>query len=337
MICETMKESIFKKMVPFIALMKNLEQILTSCRKGIYRMAFIGLGIIQAMILHAQDVPSRPLSIPIYHPIVLNPAFVGSKDYTNISLTSKISKTFDYQMLNLHQRLTNSEGRYTNLGFGAYAFQEQLGDSWNAGLAVSGAYHFALDDQHLHNLGVGVTGKGIFFIPKHGEESLYDTLGTKFQPNMDLGIYYYGPQGFAGLSATSLFPGDKDSITSLYASVDREYHLYGGYKFILSKKSGIVLEPSILVSVNDNTISEPHLHLIPYLKVYLQNFYVGTYLRDLDILGFFFQYQFPRFYTGLFIEFPRIGYFNDDNIIFELSLGINLGKEGESFLQYRHW
>ena len=293
-----------------------------------------GVVMMSVICLDAQEVPSRPLSIPVYHPIVLNPAFVGSKDYTNISLTARIARTFDYQTLNLHQRITNKDGAYTRLGLGAYAFQEQLDNSWNSGVALSGAYHFALDHDHLHNLSLGVTAKGIFFAPKHGEEFPYDTLSSKFRPNMDAGIYYYSPKIFVGLSSTALFESD-DSIA--YARLNREYHLYGGYKFVVSKKSGIVIEPSLLLTVNDETISEPHKHLVPYLKVYLQNYYLGTYLKDLDIIALFFQYQFPRFNAGLFIEFPRIGNLNDDNIIFELSLGLNLGKEGETFLRYRHW
>ena len=92
-----------------------------------------------------------------------------------------------------------------------------------------------------------------------------------------------------------------------------------------------------MVSVNDSTLSEPHKHLVPYLKVYLQNFYIGTYMKSTDIFALFFQYQFPRFYTGVFLEFPRVGFLNNDNIIFEVSLGINLGQGGDKFLQYRHW
>jgi hypothetical protein len=270
----------------------------------------------------------------VYHPIVLNPAFVGSKDYTNITLTTKVSQTLDYQIVNLHHRISNQEGEYTNLGFGAYAFQEQLRDSWNAGVAVTGSYHFSLDQEHLHNLAVGVTGKAIYMAPKRGEEFLYDTLSASFRPNLDFGMYYYSPRVFAGISSTSLFEPDSSQEFSI---LDRSYHLYGGYKFVVSKNSGIVIEPSVLLSVNDETLSEPHVHLVPYLKVYLQSFYVGTYFKDLDSIALFFQYQFPRFHVGGFIQFPRIGFLNNDNIIFEVSFGVNLGKEGENFLRYRHW
>jgi hypothetical protein len=121
------------------------------------------------------------------------------------------------------------------------------------------------------------------------------------------------------------------------AHIPREYHLYGGYKFLLSRENSVVLEPSLLVSLNDTTFSELHKHLVPYLKLYLQNFYIGTYMKSLDTFALFFQYQFPRFYTGIFLEFPRVGFLNEDNIIFEISLGVNLDRGDQRFLQFRHW
>jgi len=299
---------------------------------------FTVLLILSGSILQGQNIPGKLLSIPVYNHMVLNPGYVGSKDFTNISLTTKAWKQPDSQLLNFHKRIKNADGSYSKVGMGAYVFQEQYNESWNSGFALSGAYHLALDKDQIHNLSAGLTMKGIFAVPKTGEENVVDSLTGKFIPNIDLGIYYYGPAGFAGLSTTSVFGSQNNEDSTLnYAHLDRSYHLYGGYKFQVSKKLGIVIEPSVLLSLSDNTISEPHKHLVPYLKVYLENFYLGSYLKDFDVLALFFQYQFPKFYTGIFLEFPRVGYRNDDNIIFELSLGMNLGSSGSSFLQYRHW
>jgi hypothetical protein len=294
-------------------------------------------GLAAGIPVMGQSVPSKPLSIPVYHQMILNPAFVGSKDYTSIAFTSKAFRNPDSQVLHLHKRLASSTGEFSNLGAGAYLFQEQLSESWNTGLALTGSYHFYLDDEKLHVIAAGVTAKGFFLVPKKDSESVPDSAGMVFRPNMDLGVYYYSPRAFAGLSSTTLFgTGVRDS-TMLYSYMDREYHLLGGFKFVIYEELGIVIEPSLQLSVNDQTIKEPHKHLIPYLKVYLQNFYLGTYLKDFDTFALYFEYQFPKFYAGAFLEFPRVGYLNDDNIIFEVSLGINIGKNTPSFLHYRHW
>ncbi len=296
-------------------------------------------GLMFSIMLAAQDVPSLPLSIPIYHPMVLNPAHVGSKDYTSIGFTSKVFQNWNSQLLNFHQRMTTSDGYFSKFGIGGYTFLEQLDQSWNTGVAIAGSYHYPVDVANLHNISGGASLKGLFNIPKSSGETSGDSLNSTFNPNMDIGVYYYGPTAFAGLSVTSLFGTGKSKDISYdsEAYVSREYHLWGGYKFLLSRNQGIVLEPSLLVSLNDSAFSEASKHMVPYLKLYMQNFYIGTYIESTDKFALFFQYQFPRFYTGLLLEFPRQDFLNDDNIIFEVTLGMNLGHEGPRFLHYRHW
>ena len=301
-------------------------------------MITMGLGF--SLGLFSQTVPSIPFSIPVNHPVLINPAFSGSKDFTNITLTSRVLK-FSSQALTLHKRLKARNGSYSRNGLGAFAFNEHFSTSWNTGFGLNGTYHLPLDQEHLHNISGGVSLKGIISGPKKSEMEAYDSAQIAFTPDLDLGIYYYGPHAYAGISVTSLFESSDqmDSLTRTYATIRRSYHLCAGYKFILYRDLGIVLEPSLLVSLNDETLKEPHRHITPYLKVYLQNFYLGTYfeVEDFDSISLFFQYQFPRWFTGLFIEFPRKGYLNDDNIVFELSVGVNLGRNDTKFLQHRHW
>lgn len=303
------------------------------------RLTAMAAGLAVCWSLTAQSVPSRPLSIPVYNPLVLNPAYAGSKDFTSISLTSRIYNVPDNQVITLHQRLSDPTGSFSGVGVGGYLFQEQNEHSWNMGIAGSGAYHFPLDQAKLHNIAVGATMKAILNIPKNKSELASDSLQTAFRPNMDLGLYYYGPTAFAGFSVTTLFGTrlKEDLTTASDSYIPREYNLYGGYKFLLSRENAIVLEPSLLLSVNDSTFSEAFDHLVPYLKLYLQNFYIGTYIKTLDTFALFFQYQFPRFYTGVFLEFPRVGFLNNDNIIFEISLGVNLGRGDRRFELIRHW
>lgn len=302
---------------------------------GIGLALFLILGT--GTLLLGQGAPSKLLSLPVYHPMVLNPGFAGSKDFTSISFTTKASKSPDTQILNFNSRLLSPDGQFSHLGVGAYAFQEQFNNSWNTGVALAGAYHFSLDRQKLNFLSLGATIKGVFAVPKESATPS-DSLSTKFRPNMDIGAYYYGPHVFAGISITTLFGTNTGGDSTLnYSDFDRQYNFQLGYKFLISKKLGIVIEPSLLTTLDKNTSSEPLNQIVPYLKVYLNNFYIGSYLKDLDIFALFFQYQFPKFYTGVFLQFPRVGYLNDENIIFEVSAGMNIGKGSPTFTQHRHW
>ena len=201
----------------------------------------MAVGVTVGCSLAAQSVPSRPLSIPAYHPMVLNPAYAGSKDFTSISLTSRIYNVPDNQILNFHQRLTGPAGDFSSLGVGGFLFQEQKENFWNMGLAGTVAYHQPLDQAKLHNISAGATLKAILITPKKNGENPMDSIQTAFRPNMDLGVYYYGPSAFAGVSVTTLFGTrqEEDLTAGSDSYIPREYHLYGGYKFLLSRKNAI--------------------------------------------------------------------------------------------------
>ena len=282
-------------------------------------------GISLSLALFGQAIPSGPLSIPVYHPVVLNPAYAGSKDFTHTTFTTKAVRNPYHLILSAHSRLMNSNASVSKFGLGGYTFLEQLEQSWSTGLSMAGSYHYTLDESRLHNLSGGAALKGIFSVPRSSDEAVGDTLSSTFNLDMDLGFYYYGPSAFGGISGTSLF------------DQSRGLHLYGGYKFLLNRNLAIVLEPSLLISFRGSTMGESNGQITPFLKLYMQNFYVGTYVKSDNLFALFFQYQFPRFYAGVFLEFPWKGYLNDDNIIFELSVGINLGLEKQKFLQHRHW
>ena len=114
------------------------------------RSLIILSGMFISALTTAQNIPSGPLSIPVYHPMVLNPAYVGSKDYTNVSFTTRAFKNWDNQLVHAHKRLASPDGSFSNFGVGGYTFVEQVDQSWNTGIAFAGAYHYSLDLSLIH-------------------------------------------------------------------------------------------------------------------------------------------------------------------------------------------
>lgn len=308
---------------------------------SLHRLVLTLAGFLAVSNLMAQMVPANPSSFTVYSPFLVNPAISGSKDFSNINLIARVNGSPGAQMATYTGRLPGktSDGVKTHTGFGlgGFFYNDEFVLSRNLGFGVSGAYHISLDQQKLSNLAIGAAFRGHYNLVSDEGES---TTGrsNSFTPNVDAGLYYYGPSAFAGISSTNLL-GTSDSTLAYgdEAYIPREYNFYGGYKFLLSRKNGIVLEPSLLISLNDSTLSEIGQHITPYLKLYMQNFYVGTYFEDFDHLAFFFQYQFPLFYSGVMVEFPRQGFLTSDNIIIELCLGINLGLDKDTFRKSRHW
>ncbi|PID93189.1 MAG: hypothetical protein CSA96_00480 [Bacteroidetes bacterium] len=324
--------------------MRRPGQIMRYMKPG---LVLILLVMLAPRVFYAQTLPSEPLSIPVFHPMVLNPAYTGSKDFTHISLSTKALRSPSHQIACLHTRIGANHESFTPFGLGAYLFRNQYESYRRPGFALAGAYHFRLDKEFVHMLSVGASLKASAYLPKSAANE-GERENKHFDPNMDFGLYYYGPNAFAGISATQVFGSKTTEDIDLNhpAYISRSYHLFGGYKIMLNRESGIVLEPSVLVSVTDSTFGQIHQHITPFFKLYLQNFYLGTsikpflfsdFWKSIEVYTLFFQYQFPRFYSGVYLEFPKTGFLNDDNIIFEVSLGILLSKEGSRFERYRHW
>ncbi|MBN1133113.1 MAG: type IX secretion system membrane protein PorP/SprF [Bacteroidales bacterium] len=311
------------------------------------RLTIMLVGMLACSVSVGQKIPSKPFSYPVYAPLVINPAIAGSKDFKNINLMLRVNGSPGAQMLTYNSRLPGKasgaaiipgEIPFSNFGVGGYIVHDPMVSSRNLGMGLSGSYHIPLNRTNLSFLSIGLSARGTYNIDKEDGETPPEGF-KPFTPNADFGLYYYGPTAFAGLSSTNLLGMINDSVTAYgdETYVPREYHFYGGYKFLLSRKQAIVLEPSILVSATDSTLSELYKDIIPYLKLYMGNFFVGTCFRDWDNLSLFMQYQFPRFFTGVFIEFPRTGFLTADNIIIEVSLGLNLGGDKNMFIKNRHW
>ena len=150
---------------------------------------------------------------------------------------------------------------------------------------------------------------------------------NSFIPNIDAGIYLYGQSFYAGLSATNILGNMADSADmAIYnIPVSRQYFFIAGYKILLSKSLNIVIEPSLIVNLNDSLDFDKKETYNPMLKLYMDAFCVGAYLHDYDNLTFFFEYKFPRLYIGTLVDFPRDVPFYKRDLNIEIAAGLNFG------------
>jgi len=303
------------------------------------KLVLLFIGSMTFSLLSAQQIPSNPTSYPVFTPFLINPAIVGSKDVNQLNLMLKANGSPGSQMVNYSSRIQNSKMvndspetlSFSNIGIGGYIFHDMLRNSRNIGAGVSAAYHIPLGVDKVSGISVGASFKEVYnALTEEGEA--YTGGSNSMNPNADLGLYYYAARGFIGVSATNLLSAKADSILGPgeEAYIPSSQHLYGGYKILLNRKNAIVLEPSLLISINDFSFTGIDEHIVPYLKLYIQNFYLGTYYKNIDTLSLFFQYQLPRFYTGIFVEFPRKSMLNSEVLTIEISFGLKLGNTNQS-------
>ena len=119
--------------------------------------------------------------------------------------------------------------------------------------------------------------------------------------------------------------------------VSRQYFFLAGYKFLLSKSLNIVLEPSLIINLNDSLDFDKKETYNPMLKLYMDAFCIGAYLHNYDNLTFFFQYKFPRLYIGTLVDFPRDVPFYKTDLTIEIAAGLNFGGVTSSSRNRYQW
>jgi len=293
-----------------------------------------------------QHTPLTPLTNRVFTPFIINPAIAGSKDFIDIDFAAVIQGADKSQILSANTRIAKRGPTYfgapvskqfTRFGAGAILFNDISGSSRNIGFGATGSYHMPLDDKNLSFLSGGITVKGIYNMM----DSIPEVAPSKnsFIPNIDAGIYYYGQNLFAGISAGNILGNMLDSaVNEIYdVPVSRQYFFIAGYKFVVSRSLNIILEPSLIINLDDSLSFDKKETYNPMLKLYMEDFCIGAYLHDYNNLTVFFQYRFPKLYLGTLVDFPRDVPFYKRDLVIEIALGLNFGKTSSLSPVNRHW
>lgn len=295
----------------------------------------------------AQHTPYTPISSRIFTPFIINPAIAGSKDFLAIDFTTTIQGDDFSQLLSSNSRIAKKGPRYfgapvgksfTNFGVGGALFNDHSGPSRNLGVSAAASYHMPLNDKNISFVSAGLAVKGIYNIMDSIAD--LDALGKEsIIPNLDAGIYLYSQNFYAGVSATNLLGSMIDSADmALYnIPVSRQYFFLAGFKLVLSRSLNIVLEPSLIINLDDSLKFNSKESYNPMLKLYMDAFCLGAYLHDYNNLTFFFQYKFPKLYIGTLIDFPRDVPFYKRDLTVEIAAGFNFGSVTKTSGSRYHW
>lgn len=294
-----------------------------------------------------QEMPVKPVSYRLFTPFLFNPAIAGSKDFFSTDLLAGFNGKNHAQVLSGNARLARSTPQYiasvrsyefTGIGIGGAAFSEVTPETHNAGVLLSGSYHFALNRKALSFLSAGVSARGFYHHYK-GDSDLDIPASDFYFPNIDAGLYYYDPRFYAGVSGTNLLgrPENTDTLSTWLIPATRQYFLYAGAKFVVSRSLNIVIEPSLIAVTDDSLSFDIKKLLKPALRIYAGDFCIGTFFNDFERLSFFFQFRYPRFYVGTFFELPRNTPFYKKPLTAEVALGLNLSKTKTGYSIRSHW
>jgi type IX secretion system PorP/SprF family membrane protein len=312
------------------------------------KVSLILIAVLFAEFSFGQQVPFYPVSYRIFSPLIINPAYAGSKDFISADIIAGFQGETYSQLLSGNTRiskkvpgyiLSSKSSEFTNIGIGGSAFNMMNDTSQLSGAGAAFSYHIPVNKESLTFLSIGVSAKGAYYLYK-GDEDLSRPSKEFILPNADFGLYLYNPSFFAGLSATNLL-GRNDTLTKYWVPVSRQYNFQGGVKIVVSRSLRLVIEPSVIITTDDSLSFDIKKNIEPMLKVYAGNFCIGTYYARTNFnssskISFFFQYKFPRLYLGAFFALPNDAYFKKSPTT-EIAVGFNFSRNKPGFTQNSHW
>jgi type IX secretion system PorP/SprF family membrane protein len=301
--------------------------------------------------IYGQQTPYSPISYRIFTPFLFNPAISGSKDFFSIDLSAGWFGDSRARVISGNTRLLKKGPSYftskdfkqfSNIGVGGFLFNETTSTYSNSGAAGTFSYQIPMNTKKLSFLSFGISVKGIFNkmdSVSSTDPALNKPAKSTFFPNLDAGIYYYGSNLFAGFSTTNLLgnPEKPDSLGMKTMPVSRQYYFQAGYKILISKPLDFVIEPSFILNLDDSLTGKFTDVFKPMLKVYIQDFCFGTYFNDFSNFSFFFQYRYPRFNIGTFVEIPKNNPYYKSPLNIEFSLEINFPQIYSKNSRKNHW
>lgn len=172
----------------------------------------------------------------------LNPAYVGSKDYTQFVILHR-SQWINFPGAPESQAFTfNHKMTAKNFGFGLSGINDKIGPISSSRVAIDLAYHLPIDEAYLAiGIKTGLTNYNfdeniIQTTTPNDLAFTFDEEG-KFLPNIGFGIYYHRPRWYAGFSVPWFIENESFNIQKHY------YGILGG---LLKISDSFEAKPSVL-------------------------------------------------------------------------------------------
>ncbi len=314
-----------------------------------FRKVLYILFIISPLTLYSQDSQINPAGTWFFNPAWYNPAISGSKDYNSINFTYATGDDYESMVLSGNTRFTKKIkgyydipdlSSYRNMGIGYQVFHRSSEEVKSSGFKVTGSYHLKLNESSMSFLAIGISFEGSMNTVTTSSDVEFPESATKettYDPNIDFGIYYYSPSFYMGISSTGLLEGMLPDDTVTYDYEARHYHFLSGYKLVLYRPMNILIEPSVIFSISDTAFHDFVNHIYPMVKIYIDNFCLGTYFYNKDNISVFFRYNYPGIYIGAFLALSRESAYYKNIPSIELSAGINLSYNKSRRYKRFHW
>tara|TARA_B110000483_G_scaffold169511_1_gene200462 strand:+ start:152 stop:1096 length:945 start_codon:yes stop_codon:yes gene_type:complete len=220
---------------------------------------FLIINLVSGTIYSQQD---NSFSQYMFGHQILNPAYSGSRNITNITSLSR-SQWTGFEGAPLSQSISfNSPIGKRNLGIGVSAQADAIGPLTNTETSLDFSYHLKFsNDQNWLSLGLKFGAQNFLLDTQllrfFDRDDPSFNSNTKFIPNIGFGLYYYTPKLYLGFSIPRM-------IEDELSFVKRHLYFIGGG--LISLKENVQLKPSLLLKKTIGTVLAYDISLLMLLN-----------------------------------------------------------------------
>jgi len=211
---------------------------------------------------------------------ILNPAYSGSKNVSNITSLSR-SQWTGFEGAPLSQSiLFNSPIGKRNLGFGVSAQADAIGPITNTETSLDLSYHLKFSgDQNWLSLGLKLGAQNFLLDTEsliyfdQNDSSFNSNSNSEFIPNIGFGLYYYSSKFYFGFSIPRMIEDELNFVK-------RHFYFTGGG--LISLRDNVQLKPSLLLKKASGTVLAYDISLLLLLN---NSYWFGPQFKSKAFFG----------------------------------------------------
>lgn len=297
-----------------------------------YLLVLVFILITLGTVLKAQQLPLY--SQYMLNDFFINPAIAGSKSYSPVVLSVHkqwvgINDSPSTQTVSGHTMLANN-----NVGLGAIIFNDNFGPESHTGVQAIYSYHFNIDRDNKISLGLAAIAfqykmdQRFFNLTVYDDPAITYMVEKTIVPDATFGVYSYGRNYWAGITASHLF----ESRLKINRNLDentmvRHYFVMGGYRFEFPNSPQFEIEPSMLMKMTEVTPPQFDINLKMY---YDKDYWFGFSIRPQDSFVTCIGIKINQYYFGYAYDFTFSDLSSYTIGSQEFVFGMNIGETGTS-------
>ena len=186
----------------------------------------------------------------IFNPMTINPAYAGTKQWTNINMIYSAPWTGLDGAPNT-QAISIEGSPISTMGLGLQLINDRIGAESRQGLWGSYSYILKLNEKFKLSMGLAA---GVSYFSLDGQKLISESVddpsipldrvsSIRFDPKM--GFFLYSERFYAGLSVTDMLGNLLEAPDGFVAKQERHYYFTAGHVFDIGKD--VKVKPSVLI------------------------------------------------------------------------------------------